>query len=169
MVLGDQVVSSDSLGACISYLRPVITEALSNNWYKLVAESNEFIAVFDGSSIFIEDIGTGQKDGVDDEVTDFPDESVDVVNSLEDAFQDSVELKVVQVSADGFNNILHDPHARFKRLPSLSIVHCLVARLLKGIDLLLVQDVGVCASIYTTLWFSGKCFFNILQQGLEQR
>jgi hypothetical protein len=70
-----------------------------------------FLGIFVLSS---EDLLTCDEDRVNNKVTDLSDKPVDVVDALEDASKDSIQLKLVQVGSNGLNNILHDAHARLE-------------------------------------------------------
>ena len=92
---------------------PVVTQTLGDNWNQITTKICETNNVWTGW-VFCEHMLTCQEDGVDDEVADFTDETVDVVYTLQDAGQDSIELELVEPGADGLNDVLQDAHARLE-------------------------------------------------------
>lgn len=113
MILYDEVECSDSLGARVPHLRPVVAEALGHDRYELRTEALELVLSRLVRTFLGIDSSAGYVHSIDDEVTNFTHEPVDVVDSPCHNFQDSVQLKLVEVSTDSLNDILHDAHASF--------------------------------------------------------
>ena len=109
MFFGDSIVLANSLRGSVPHLRPVIRETLRHNWHKSVTELQEPRAVL----LILKDVLATDENGSNHEVADLSDKSVDMVNTLKNTFQNSVDFELLKARPDGFDDVLHDSHGSF--------------------------------------------------------
>ena len=91
MIFGDLIVLTNSLRGSVPNLRPVVRKTLGHDWHQFIAELKKSWTVF----FILKYVFTTYKDSANNEVANFSDEPVNVVNSLEDTRQNSINIKLL--------------------------------------------------------------------------
>lgn len=108
----DCVERPDTQRCSIAHLRPVVTQALGNDRYQLLAEMFEALnlVVWIIFYLVFKDPLAGNKDGIYHEVRDFAHKSVEVIDCLQNDCNHGVEVETVESVTNAFDDGLKDSH-----------------------------------------------------------
>mmetsp|Transcript_39540 Transcript_39540/g.60388 ORF Transcript_39540/g.60388 Transcript_39540/m.60388 type:complete len:455 (-) Transcript_39540:91-1455(-) len=174
ILLGNHIERTNCLRGSVSNLRPVVRKSLGDDGQEIVTEGAEPLDVLGlGVVTSLEDESRRGENGVNHEVGDFPDKTVDMIHSLNDGLEDLIQVEIVESDPNSFDDVLQNPHRSFERLPALSIMHGLTRLIFVDLDLLstfqgLAGHIGIGRGINSTFRLSGEGLFDVLEQHVLQ-